>query len=189
MTPGTLPEGRRGGMLALGLTVAIALLAWLAIAAPVLAWYGDSAQTLERRELLARRMQSAADSLPSLRQMHAARDPAAAPLLLTASSDAIASANLLGQVQSMAATGGTVLSSVETLPAEAIEGYRRIALRASVSAPWDVLVGFLRALAEASPRILVDDLQLRVLQGRGGDVPVLDATFTVAALRAGGAAP
>ena len=100
-------------------------------------------------------------------------------------SDAVAGATLQSAVQGMATAAGAPLSSMETLPAEQSGLYRRIGLRVATAAPWPVLVALLRAVEQATPRMLVDDLQLRAppVELRATTSPVT-AAFTIVAFRA-----
>ncbi len=183
----SLPTGRRGQALALALLLLVLAAAWLAVASPLLDWHTDRAEALQQRGLLARRMAQVAAGLPEL-QRQAAAAAAAGPVaatLLDGSTDAVAGANLQQLVQDMAGRAGATLSSTETLPAEAVADYRRIGVRVALSAPWAVLVQLLRAIEQASPQMLVDDLQIHGVRQFGvtGEPP-LDASFTVLGFRA-----
>lgn len=182
-----LPTGRRGQVLAVALLVLILGVAWMAVAAPLLAWHADRAETLRQRGTLARRMAQVAATLPELERQSsamAAAGPVAATLI-DGSTDAVAGATLQQLIQDMAARAGATLSSSEALPADAAGAYRRIAVRVALYAPWGVLVQLLRAVAEASPQLLVDDVQIRGARAFGvvGDPP-LEASFTVLGFRA-----
>jgi len=182
-----LPTGRPGQALAVALLLAVAALAWSSVAAPLTDLYASRAESLAQRTVLARRMAQAAADLPALQQASsrfvAAGPPPAA--LLSGASDAVAGATLQQLAQDMAARAGATLSSSETLPAEQAGAYRRIAVRVALSAPWPVLVSLLRSIAEASPGMLVDDMQLhgtRQIEGTG-ELP-MDASLTVLGFRA-----
>ncbi len=183
----TLPTGRRGQMLALAVTVLAAMLLWLGVVSPLLEWNADLAQRRAERETLAGRTQALVEGLPALRQRVAAT--AANPGIaasLQGETDAVAAANLQGALQDMAAKAGVTLSSIEQLPPDAVSGTRRIGLRVVVAGRWTVLIGFLASIDSASPRMLIDDLQLQ--RGPlllGADNP-LNATFAVYGFRAGG---
>jgi hypothetical protein len=58
-------------------------------------------------------------------------------------------------------------------------------LRVSLTAPWPVVIELLRAVGQGQPRMLVDDVQLRVapVQGRSSATPI-GASFTLLAFRA-----
>ena len=182
-----LPTGVRGQVLALALTVLAAGAAWLAVAAPLLAWHTDRAERLVQRQTLADRMASVAATLPQLRRQAEGLPASAAPQpLLQGASDAVAGAALQGQLDRMASEAGIALSSAELLPAEAAGSYRRIAIRLTANGPWPALVALLQAVAQASPRMLVDDLQLQAAPSvTSTAAPPVSVTLTVLAFRAG----
>ncbi len=186
-----LPTGQAGKLLALGLTLAMLAIVWLAAAAPLIDWRRDRAERLEEQMLLQRRMDSLARSVPEL-QLTAAqtqKGQGATPAggsLLQGDTDAVAAASLQQLVQDMAARAGANLSSAETLPAAQAGGYRRIGLHISLNASWPVLVGLMQAVEQASPRMLIDDLQLRAMRSVSPTPdPALEAGLTVFAFRAG----
>ncbi|MBV9786341.1 MAG: general secretion pathway protein GspM [Acidisphaera sp.] len=185
-----LPTGLRGRLLALGLTLALLGGLWVGVVAPLVAWHAERAEALAERGALARRMAVLAQTLPALeRQQQATKASGPAPsAVLSGATDAVAGAALQGQVQDMATTAGAALTSAETLPSEPAGAYRRIGLRVSINAQWPVLVRLLTAVEQATPRMLIDDVQLHssVVLIRAAMLP-LDATFTVYALRPGAA--
>ncbi len=187
-THSTLPTGLTGRLLALGVTLALLVVAWFAVAGPVLAFYGERQADLAQRRVLARRMADVAASLPEWRRRAEAAAGSAPPaaILLDGNTDAIAAATLQERVQDMATKAGATLSSLETLPVQQAGDYRRVALRVSVLAPWPVLVELMQAVEQASPRMLIDDLQLRASPSlaRPGNAPI-EESFTVIAYRRG----
>jgi general secretion pathway protein M len=181
-----LPEGLRGRVLAVALTVTLLATLWFGIATPLVTWYQAGAEELVQRQALLRHMQMVAETLPTLENAPAAAGPAPTALLGGAT-DALAAAAMQNAVQAMAAHSGIELSSMETLPAEPRGTYRRIGLRVSLSAPWLVLIELLRAAGQGQPRMLVDDVQLRAVPvlGHASAAPV-GASFTLLAFRAAG---
>ncbi len=183
-----LPTGPRGRLLAVGLALVLAASAWAGVVEPMLGWYAERAQALESRRVLARHMADLAAQLPELMAAAKSRQAAGPPVntLLDGASDALAGAALQGLVETMAANARARLASAETLPAEQVGQHRRIGLRVSVDASWPVLVRLFQSLAQASPRMFIDDLQLHAppLAARSRAL-TLDATFTILALRAG----
>ena len=184
-----LPDGRGGQMLALALTAAVAAGLWFAVAAPLLGWHTQRADSIAQRATVARRMAEVADTLPDLQRsgsVQAATAPAAS--LIGGETDAIAAADLQQRVQEMASRVGAALSSTEVLSTVQLGGYRRIGLRVSTNATWATLVQLLQSIGQTAPRMLVDDLQLRGqrLVAPLPDPP-LDASFTVMAFRAAAA--
>ena len=183
-----LPTGRAGQRLAIGLTALLIAVIWIGVASPLLGWYADREEDLRQQTALAGRMQAVADSLPSV-QRDAARMEASGPpprSVFDGTSDAVDGATLQGQIEQMARAAGATLTSSEALPSEQAGAYRRIGVHLSLSAPWPVLVALLQAIAEATPRMLTDDLQLQgsPLLARAATLP-LDASLTVFAFRSG----
>ena len=180
---GALPEGMRGRLFALALTVTALAVVWAGCLQPLSDWHASRAEALEQRRLLLQRMTALAGTLPELQQESLGENaPTAA--LLEGQSDAIAGAALQSEVQRMARSAGAELNSMEMLPSEQRSAYRRIALRITTSAQWPVLVELLRAIEQGSPRMLVDDLQLRAppIEMRTNN-QAISAAFTVFAFR------
>ena len=179
----SLPTGRAGTALALGLLGGVLLAAWFAIGAPLLAWHADRAAELAERRGLVRRLEVLAEPGPMPPRAPGLDDTAA--LLLEGGTDAVAGAALQGLVRDMATRAGATLSSVETLPATTVGGYRRIGLRLSLSASWPVLVRLLEAVELARPRTVVDELEVQATQMlTSTEETLLTAGFTVYAFRA-----
>jgi hypothetical protein len=173
-------------VLAVAVTLLAAALIWLGAVAPLLRWNAELAQTRAEREVLADHMRALADSLPSLRQRAAgAATAAASTAIIPGETDAVAAAALQGKLQEMAGKAGITLSSVEQLQADAVGGQRRIGLRVVLSGRWPVLIGFMQTIDSATPRMLIDDVQIQ--RGPlllGADNP-LNASFAVYGFRAG----
>ncbi|MBE7210285.1 MAG: general secretion pathway protein GspM [Gluconacetobacter diazotrophicus] len=195
--PAALPTGRAGRLLALGLLVLLLAVAWEAVAMPVIELYRARTERLEDgRDRLAR-MEALAARLPALRREAAGGQAQNGPAaLIDGATDAIASAALQGQVQQMASSLGATLSSSETVSGKAggdagperggkprADGFRRIGVRISVTAPFAVMVKLLGRIAQSSPVLLVDDLQLHGSRIQLGSNPPLEASMTVLAFR------
>lgn len=185
-----LPEGTAGQALALAAAVLVLAVMWLAILTPLLGWYAGQSDALAAAQLEEAHLQALQASLPSLRQQIAASatEAPAANILLQGDSDAIAGANLQAALNSLAAQAGTSLDSTESVPAEASGGLRRIGVAVSLNTTWPALVAFLTAIDSASPRMIVDDLSVSADSAPDARQDVsLQASFTVAAFRAGAA--
>lgn len=183
---GALPEGRRGRLLALALTVTLLAALWAGCVLPLIEWHAAGADALAQRRALLQRMTALVATLPDLQRLSSG-DHAPAAALVEGASDAIAGAALQSMVQRMATTAGAELSSMEMLPAEQTGVYRRIGLRVATTAQWPVLVELLRAIEQGAPRMLIDDLQLRAppVELRPASAPI-SASFTIVAFRAAG---
>jgi general secretion pathway protein M len=185
--PLSLPTGQRGRLLALGITFAVLIILWFGAVSPLLDLYADRTLELEQRRNIAAHMENLAAQLPDLTQRAASKTGPAPTLVLQGSSDAVAGATLQNMVQDMATAKGANLVSVESLPAETAGAYRRIGLKLSMNAPWPVLVALLQSVEQATPPMLVDDLQIHgspiaILNRAAG----LEAGFTIYSFRAGG---
>ncbi len=183
-----LPVGRKGRLLALALGCLALAVIWLALVMPLADLYAARAQRLAEQQLLADHMAALAAALPELqRQSAGAPQPAQGTAgLLEGASDAVAGAALQGRLREMVNAAGASLTSAEMLPPRTVAGLSRIGVRASVYAPdWPKLVGLLRAIREADPHLLIDDLTLHAMNARSRDVgPTLDATFSIYGFRA-----
>ncbi len=188
--PLVLPTGRSGRMLALGLTGLALLLLWLAIGSPLRDLYGERAQALAGREAVAAHMKRLSERLPALRaQAQAASVRSGPAALIEGASDAIAGAALQEQVQQMASSLGATLSSSETLAATPASAgpYRRVGVRLAVTAPFEVMVRLIEAIEQASPAMLIDDLQLHGPRIQITANSPIECALTVIAFRHAGA--
>jgi general secretion pathway protein M len=185
----TLPDGRRGQLLALGIGLAALLLLWVALLAPLFGWYQERADELAQQRVLAVRMQALAREIPTLRAAVAAQDPGQGgpALLLQGDSDAIAGANLQSALQDLATRSGTSLDSAALAPVQAQGPLRKLGLQVSLTASWPALISFLASIETASPRMIVGGLSLsNAGPPDAGGAPPVQASFTVSAFRAAG---
>lgn len=185
---GNLPAGRPGRILAVALLVATLVLIWTAAVAPLQALYADRAHRLEQRTILADRMATETAALPSLRQRAAQVGGSTPNGLIEAQTDALAAAQLQEAIQLLAGAAGATLSSAETLPSDAVDAYRRVGLRVSLTAAWPVLVDLMARIGQAQPVMLIDTLEIHAAPVVWRDqVASLSAGFTVYGYRAAGA--
>lgn len=189
MIPATLPEGRTGQALAIGLALLALALLWLGAVAPALDWYGARQQQLALARQEVAHMAMLRQSLPLLRRAVAGSARAVdAQILLPGDSDAIAGANLQSALQNLASQSGISLDSAAMAAATPVGALRRIGVDVSVTATWPALIAFLTAIDTAQPRMIADNVSVTASAQPDAttDVP-LQASFTVAAFRAGGA--
>lgn len=185
----TLPDGRRGQMLALAITAIAAVLAWVAVIAPLIGWYEARQTELAQKQALAAHMAAIEQQLPALRRAvaHLGAADGSARMLLAGTSDAIAGANLQSALQLLATEAGTSLDSVGMQPAKSVQALRLITAQVSLTAPWPVLVAFLRAVETAQPRMIVDSISLNMASvPASGQPPTLQANLSVTGFRAEG---
>ncbi len=191
-----LPTGRPGRLLALGIALLLLVVLWEAIGSPLAGLYRGRAQALAERRMVAVHMAALAAQLPALRRAATAGGARPGPVALIAgSSDAIAAAALQEQVQQMATGLGATLSSSESLQPSQGTGqergrggtgsYRRVGVRIAVTAPYDVMVRLLAAIEQASPSMLIDDLQLHGSRIQLLQSAPIEGSLTVLAFRRG----
>ncbi len=184
-----LPSGRRGQVLAIGMTVVLAASLWIAIVSPLMNWYQAGSALLADRELVVARMHAIAATVPPLLHQAAMRRssaPSGQDIALQAPSDAVAAAKLQQHMQDLAQASGIAFSSIETLPVAQQGGYRRISLRVTCAAPWSVFIGLLQKIDDSTPRMLIDGLDLNASPDLVHPNGVaISADFTVIAFRPG----
>ncbi len=182
-----LPDGPRGRLLAVALSLAALGVVWLGVVQPLMDAYDSRAEALAQRRALAGRMADVAGTLPALKREAAAAASVGPPptATLEGATDAIAAAALQGLLESMTGAAGAHLTSAEALPAEQLGAYRRVSLRVSVDATWPTLIALLQAIERATPRMFVDELQLHAqpTSEKTRELP-LDITFTLLGFRA-----
>ncbi|HEX4506733.1 MAG TPA: type II secretion system protein GspM [Alphaproteobacteria bacterium] len=179
----TLPTGRRGQITALGAALVAVMAVWLIIVSPLIDFYSDRADRLEKQQAVVTRMERLVSQRSELREEAAGLgdESPAKGNLLDGSSIPVATAALQGMVQDIAGTSGATLASVESLPGETGNGYRRVGVKLSLSASWPVLIHFLQALQESDTPMAIDDLQIH----SGSETPkspdqqVFEAGFAV----------
>jgi general secretion pathway protein M len=157
-------------MLAVGLLLMALGSLYLLAVAPLVELYQQREARLEDGRMLLPRLQAVAAGLPALRARVAELHSAARTrkVTLDGASDAIASANLQSRIEGFATSVGAAIGSTESLPVETLDGYRRIGLRFALNGPYDTLVRLLAKLEEATPPLVVDNLQIHGVLRRPG---------------------
>ena len=181
-----LPTGRRGQLLALGLTILVLASLWLGVAMPLMQWYDDRADALVQRAALLQRMEYLVGMRAGLQQQAAAAlaRGVGEATLLEGDSDSTASASMQELLQALFLQSGIQLNSVETLPGDAVDAYRRIRLRVSFNASWSVLMSLLKDIELATPALLVDELQVEPALHRISTAPgTFDITCSIFGFR------
>jgi general secretion pathway protein M len=183
----TLPEGRQGKALAVGITLAGLALVWFAVIFPILSWYQSRAAELAQNQAIAAHMAALTQEIPQLRKAVAAARPQSQDqqILLSGATDAIAGANLQTDLQNLAQTAGTSLDSSEVMPVQQDGALRRIGIQVSLTADWPTLIAFLQAIGTARPRMIIDQLSLMNSSQSDSANPPVQANFSVSAFSAG----
>jgi general secretion pathway protein M len=181
-----LPTGRIGQALALGLTLLAAALLWLSVVMPLQQWHSDRAEALVQQAALLQRMEYLVAMRPGLQQQAAAATASGAgeATLLEGDSDSTASAAMQETLQALFLQAGIQLNSVETLPGDAVDTYRRIRLRVTFNASWPVLMALLKDIEFATPALLIDELQVEPALHRISTAPgTFDITCSIFGFR------
>jgi general secretion pathway protein M len=184
----TLPDGRRGQALALGIALIAAGGLWVTVVSSLIGWYEARNAVLAQKLALAAHMQALERQLPAIRSTvaHIGAEDGAAAMLLPGKSDAIAGANLQSALQALAVRAGTSLDSVAMEPAHAAGALRRISVEVSVTAKhWSVLVALLRSIETGEPRMIVGSINLTTSRQTGlGPPTAIQADLSVTGFRA-----
>ena len=151
------------------LVLILAIFYFFAVA-PLVDLYQQRSAKIEDGRMLVPRLEAVAGRLPALRsrvaQLHAAARTR--KVTLEGASDAVASANLESRIEAFATSAGVTIGSTESLPVETRDGYRRIGLRLALNGPYATLVRLLAKLQEATPPLVVDNLQVHGVLRRPG---------------------
>lgn len=157
-----LPEGPQGQALALVVAALAVVILYLLVISPVLAFYGEREDQLDRRLAMAGRYEVLARELPALRAADKTwRDQEGGELLLEGSSDAIASAALQAVMKKLVEDAGARLSSSEVLQPAANGNFRRVGIRVAFSGDLKLVTAVLRGVETSRPILSVGDFSLR----------------------------
>ena len=182
-----LPTGRKGQLLALGLTILVLAVFWLGVVMPLIDWHGERADALVQKAALVQRMEALIATRAALQEQAkaAAAGGAGETALLEGDSESVASAALQELLQAMFMQAGVHLNSVETLPGDETGAYRRIRLRVSFTASWPVLMSLLKELEIARPALLIDELSVQPALHRISTAPdTFDVSCVIFGIRA-----
>jgi general secretion pathway protein M len=180
-----LPEGRRGQIMALGITFIMVVLVYLVIISPILQLYGSGAERLQSRRDMVERLQVSERALPRLRAEAARlRDPSHnGAVLLVGSSPTVAAAQLQTALKEIVEAGGSRLASSEILAPEAQDGYQKVGLHVSFSGDLTLLTSVLRGIETARPAMFVDNVEIRGGANPGEASQTLAIAFDVYGFR------
>ena len=188
----TLPEGKAGKALALGLCGILLLLVALVVIRPLVEFHAgmrDELSLLVGQRVRLARLES---ELPRLQQqvaeLKAEKQVDDAGLLLPDASDAVAAAALQTKLKALGASAGADINSVESLAPRRQDGFRRIGVRVAMTCDLQALTAILSGLATAKPPLFVDNLDVRynglAAQQTGDAAPMMNVGFDVYGYRA-----
>jgi hypothetical protein len=192
-----LPEGVKGQALALAIAALGAIVLYLLIVSPVLAFYGEGEDLLDQRLAMAGRYEALARELPALRAADKKwRDQEGGELLLEGSSDALASAALQAAMKRLVEDAGAKLASSEVLQPTSDGNFRRVGIRVVFSGDLKLVTAVLRGVETSRPILSVGNFSLRAGGGpastedtdeesaSAGDSGALSVTLDVYGFRA-----
>ena len=159
----TLPEGRSGKILAVGLLALFLALAYLAVLRPLQQFYAQRADELTEKRDRLERLERVAAELPGLRSMltQLRSSTKRTELLLEGSSDAVASATLQSKLKDLIAQVGADMTSAESLPPNPRGDFRRVGVRVVMVGELEMLAAVLNSIQLARPPLFVDDIEIR----------------------------
>jgi hypothetical protein len=137
----------------------------------------EDLQSLKRYERVGRRGAALRRSIEALE-----RDGAGAALWLPRGSDGAAVAALRNRLQRALNCTGARLIGLQPLPAEPVDGYRRVGLRLHFAADLDGLRRVLHALESGRPAAVLDNLSVRARPAAAAATP-LDIQVDVLAFK------
>lgn len=183
----TLPDGPRGQALAAALT-ALAILLLLVLLMPLHGLYMRRADALTAQQALLTHTQALIARIPAENARYRRLRSAATDTTITlpGASDAEAAAALTRTIQTLARNHAIDLTSEEPLTTRTAGHLRAIAVRIALSAPWPAMTALLQDIAQATPRLLVDDLSIQrttAIGRTGGARRTVDCTLTVIGFR------
>ena len=177
----TLPEGRPGKILALGVCFLLVALVGLSVVRPAAQFHGQMHDELRLLDAQRLRLAKLENELPKLREqveeLKKRKENNESSLLLSDSSDSVAAAELQTKIQALGTSLGADISSVESLAARREDGFRRIGIRVMIVCDQKALTGLLKALTTAQPPLFVDNLEIRngnQMAAQGGSAPKLN---------------
>lgn len=161
----TLPEGRPGKILALGVCLVLIVMVGFSVVRPVVTLHGQMRDELRLLDSQRIRLSKLEGELPQLREqvedLKKQEEDSENSLLLADTSDAVAAAELQTKLKALSASLGAEVSSVENLMLRHEGGFRRIGIRVMLVSDQKALTGILTALATVKPPLFVDNLEIR----------------------------
>lgn len=183
----TLPEGRSGKILAVGLLALFLALAYIAVLRPLQQFYAARADEIAEKRDRLERLERVAAELPGLRGMltQLRSSTKRTELLLEGPSDAVAAASLQSKLKELIGQVGAEMTSAESLPPNPRGEFRRVGVRVVMVGQLDMLAAVLNSIQMAHPPLFVDEFEIRnrnnfVVAAKTPDKsPLLNIAFSV----------
>jgi len=180
----SLPDGKRGKVLAWAIAAVMASLTWALVLSPMQYYYNDLADRRDSLRLLLAREIGYLGEQRTLLARDQLINTLPADRLVSGSTDAVAAATLQERVQAMASAVHANVRSIETLSSHQVGAYRRLAVRFDLTGEFQILIELFAAIQEGSLEMLVDNTQINSDTTDPADThKPLECTFTVYAFR------
>jgi general secretion pathway protein M len=153
-------------LLAVALLVALPVLGYLLLVAPVVAAYREAGEAIAQAQQLLQSYRERAEQSPQLTQLLAEEEERASSVTgyLAAVDEALAAAELQDRVKGVVEGAGGALRSAQSLkvePVDAVAGVRRAGLKVRFSADIESLAAILYELETGEPYLFVEGLSIR----------------------------
>lgn len=167
-------------LVALLLLLAVVAGVYLHLVEPTIAAYGEADDRLVEMQKLIEHFDRLAVRAPAYanRLGEVERKQRAAGYYLAGDTDALAAASLQDRLSQAIEANGGILSSLQPLPGTEEEGFRRITVRALMTASTESLVRTLRDIEAGSPLLFVDNVEIRTGQSGDGTTPAAISDWT-----------
>jgi len=180
----SLPDGKRGKVLAWAIAAVMVSLTWAFVLSPLENYYDNLVHRRDSLRLLLSREMGSLEVQRRLLARDGLIQTLPADRLLFGSTDAVAAATLQERVQAMATVVHANVRSIETLSSHQVGAYRRIAVRFQMTGEFQILIELFKAIQEGSPEILVNETQIESDEiGPTDPHKPLECNFTVYAFR------
>jgi hypothetical protein len=155
------------------------------VVAPVMRMYADTRMAVEHYRAAIERGRGAATEVMDLRaDLERIRTRSAATTgFLRSANDSLAAAELQNRLRGAIGAAHGELKSVQVLPVKAEGHFRRVTVRAQLTADHAELQRLVYDLEAGTPYLLIDNVDIRLRpppRGKEGDEPLLDVRFELA---------
>jgi general secretion pathway protein M len=183
----SLPEGRVGQALAIGISAAAVLAVSLGVIAPAVGWYQQRQARLSLAQQEIAHITHALPLIPLYRQEIIASEAGSRTrlTLLAGDSDAIAGADLQSEIASLTSATNATLVSTAILSVQPAGALRGVTLEVNLTATWPQLIALLAAINTARPRIILSNLTIENASqtAEAGPESVLQVSFSTTGFR------
>lgn len=154
---------------------------YFAVMRPVIATYRQNeAALMEAQEMLSRFEQMATSEGDLQRNLEeVGQRQASQGYYLTKATDALAAAELQDRVKTLVKESGGTIRSIQTLPGESEDEFRRVTLRLQMMTSIGALVEIVHALETSQPFLFLDNVDIQSRSVRQTDQQTTEPILTV----------